>query len=106
MSENIVPAEVQTSDLESRSKKGFFQLPVNVSSLLLIAGSLLFIIVGVLIFYDEYMVYWSRSGVYIGYLLYLILTVSLIPIAFGIGKITADYGEDHIIVVGKQAKKW
>ncbi len=106
MSENIVPAEVQTSDSESRSKKEFFQKPVNVSSLLLIAGSLFFMIVGVLIFYDEYMVFWSRSGAYIGYLLYLILTVSLIPIAFGIGKITADYGEDHIIVVGKQAKKW
>lgn len=106
MSENIVPAEVQTSDSESKSLKEFFQQPVNVSSLLLIAGSFLFMIIGVLIFYDEYMIYWSRYGVYIGYLLYLILTVSLIPIAFGIGKITADYGEDHIIVVGKQAKRW
>lgn len=72
---------------------------VFLSAFLLITG-------GILNAIDKYMYGWSYQIEYLGYVIFGLVTVSLIPLAISIREITDIYFVDHITKHGRETSKW
>ena len=73
---------------------------------LVIGGSILFIIAGILNILDRFFFYWSFQTEFLGYVLFALTAISLFPIAQGIKELTDVFFVDHITKTGKQIFTW
>ncbi len=80
--------------------------PIRIHSIIIFSGCILFIIVG--FFNIAYNLYFHNAEYYqlIGYILFTLSAISLLPIAYGIHAITDIYFVDHITKTGKQTALW
>lgn len=72
---------------------------IYLSALILIAG-------GILNFADKYLIGWSYRVELIGFLIFGLMTVGLIPLAISIREITDIYFVDHVTKEGKETALW
>ncbi|MHA1401820.1 MAG: hypothetical protein ACTSQE_15825 [Candidatus Heimdallarchaeaceae archaeon] len=80
--------------------------PIKIHSIIVYLGCVLFIIVSFLNI--AYNLYFNNAEYYqlIGYILFTLSAISLLPIAYGIHAITDIYFVDHITKTGKQTALW
>ncbi|MCG3217130.1 MAG: hypothetical protein KAS63_10410 [Candidatus Heimdallarchaeota archaeon] len=80
--------------------------PIQKNTILLLSGSILIIISGLLNIVDQIFIGWSYRIPALRYILFCFTVVGLIPIAFGLRNITEMYFIEHITNVGNQAFTW
>ncbi|MCK4972882.1 MAG: hypothetical protein KAS52_06145, partial [Candidatus Heimdallarchaeota archaeon] len=80
--------------------------PIKIHSIIIFSGCVLFIVVGFLNI--AYNLYFNNAEYFqlIGYILFTLSAISLLPIANGIHAITDIYFVDHITKIGKQTALW
>ncbi|MBY9001632.1 MAG: hypothetical protein KGD64_11995 [Candidatus Heimdallarchaeota archaeon] len=80
--------------------------PIKIHSIIIFSGCVLFIIVSFLNI--TYNLYLNNTEYFhlIGYILFTLSAISLVPIAYGIHAITDIYFVDHITKTGKQTALW
>jgi len=72
---------------------------IYLSAIILIAG-------GILNFIDKYLIGWSYKIELIGFLIFGLMTIGLIPLAVSIREITDIYFVDHVTKDGKETALW
>lgn len=72
---------------------------IYLSAIILIAG-------GILNFVDKYLIGWSYEVELIGFLIFGLVTIGLIPLAISIREITDIYFVDHVTKEGKETSMW
>ncbi len=80
--------------------------PVIRNYFLLVGGSILLILSGIMNIIDQVFIGWSYRIVPLRYVLFCFTVIGLIPIAIGIRNLTEMYFIEHITVVGKQTFLW
>ena len=80
--------------------------PVYRNNYLLLSGSILLILSGILNIIDQVFIGWSYRIVPLRYILFGLTIIGLIPIAIGIRNCTEMYFIEHITLVGRQAFMW
>jgi len=79
---------------------------VNKHILVIILGSIIFIVAGFLNFSDEYFKGWSQQEPVIGYLLFGFTVLALVPISIGIKKLVNLAFTNHIRKNGNHTSLW
>jgi len=80
--------------------------PIHRNYILLMSGSILLILSGILNIIDQVLIGWSYRIIPLRYVLFCFTVIGLIPIAIGLRNLTEMYFIEHITLVGRQASLW